>query len=227
MTWPRIAPLGDSAVTVALGDRVELALNRRVHALAAAVRAASLPGVVDVVPAYAAVTVFYEPLYQDHAAIAAAVAPLAAAALADHLPGAWLGDAGPADVAPRPREHVIPVRYDGDDLAEVAHRCALTPAEVVRRHADTTYTVYLLGFVPGFAYLGDLDLSLVLPRRASPRRRVPEGSVAIAGRQTAVYPLPTPGGWHLIGRTEASPLDLGRSPPSLFEPGDRVRFVPV
>jgi KipI family sensor histidine kinase inhibitor len=218
MTWPRIAPLGDGAITVALGDAVELALNARVHRLAAAVRAAALPGVVDVVPAYAALTVHYEPLHHDHDELAAALAPLAEAALRD----------APAPPAPQAAPlHEIAVRYDGPDLAEVARRTGLTPEEVVRRHTAATYTVYLLGFVPGFAYLGDLDASLVLPRRADPRPRVPAGAVAIAGRQTAVYPLPTPGGWHLIGQSDAPLFDATRTPPSLLAPGDRVRFVPA
>ncbi|HEU4629615.1 MAG TPA: 5-oxoprolinase subunit PxpB [Gemmatimonadaceae bacterium] len=221
MSWPRIAPLGDGAITVALGDAVEPALNARVHRLAAAVRAAALPGVVDVVPAYAAVTVFYEPLHHGHAELAAALAPLAEAAVRDAPAAAPTSDATSGSL------HRIPVRYDGPDLAEVARRTGLTPEEVVRRHAERTYAVYLLGFVPGFAYLGDLDASLVLPRRADPRPRVPVGAVAIAGRQTAVYPLPTPGGWHLIGRTDAPLFDAARTPPALLAPGDRVRFVPA
>lgn len=218
MSWLRLTPLGDGAITVALGDGVALALNARIHRLAAAVRAASLPGVVDVVPAYAALTVHYEPLHQDYDALAALLAPLAEAAM---------GEVPATAPAPSVLLHEIPVRYDGPDLADVARRTGMAPDEVVRRHAAITYTVYLLGFVPGFAYLGDLDASLVLPRRADPRPRVPAGAVAIAGRQTAVYPLPTPGGWHLIGHTDASLFDPGRTPPTLLGPGDHVRFVPA
>jgi KipI family sensor histidine kinase inhibitor len=234
--FPRLAPLGDAAVTVTLGAHVSLALNRRVHRLAAAVRTAAdagtLPAVVDVVPAYAALTVFYEPLRTGLADLLAALEPLVAAHVrADHgdhedhdEPGDEPGD------APRPpgaREHVIPVRYDGPDLVDVARRLGLAPADVVARHAARRYDVYLLGFVPGFAYLGDLDPTLELPRRADPRPRVPSGSVAIAGRQTAVYPLPTPGGWHLVGHTDVRLLDPDRTPPALLAPGDRVRFVPA
>ena len=213
----RIRPLGEAAVTVALGDVVELALNRRVHRLAAAVREAAIDGVIDVVPAYATLAVFYEPLRTSYADVVRALAPLvAAAATADH-------DA--LDV-PHPT-HVVPVVYDGPDLADVAARLGLAAHEVVERHAAREYTVYLLGFVPGFAYLGDLDPALVLPRRDVPRPRVAAGSVAIAGRQTAVYPLVTPGGWHLVGRTDAPVLDLARTPPTPLAPGDRVRFVPA
>lgn len=215
---PRVAPLGDAALTITLGDAVDLALNRRVHRLAAAIARLAHPAVVDVVPAYAAVTVFYEPLHASHADLAAALAPLVAAAADD------AGEAAAGGTAPR--EHVIRVRYDGPDLADVAARTGLAASEVVARHAARTYTVYLLGFVPGFAYLGDLDPALALPRRGEPRTRVPAGSVAIAGRQTAVYPLATPGGWHLVGRTDARLLDLARTPPTPLAPGDRVRFVP-
>ena len=216
---PRIAPLGDGAVTVTLGDRVELALNRRVHRLAAAVARAAIPGVVDVVPAYAALTVFYEPLHTGYAEVAAALAPLVREVPGDR------GDEDAGDDAAEP--HVVPVTYDGPDLDEVAARTGLTRDEVVARHAGRVYTVYLLGFVPGFAYLGDLDPALALPRRASPRPRVPAGSVAIAGHQTAVYPLATPGGWHLLGRTDQALFDPARTPPCALAPGRRVRFVPA
>ena len=219
---PRLAPLGDGAVTVTLGDRVELALNRRVHRLAAAVAAAGIPGVIDVVPAYATLSVFYEPLHTSYADVAGALAPLVAALDASAADAAR--ETGDADAT---APHVIPVVYDGPDLAEAAARLGLAPDEVVRRHAGRVYTVYLLGFVPGFAYLGDLDPRLALPRRASPRPRVPPGSVAIASRQTAVYPLATPGGWHLIGRTDVPLLDVARTPPTALAPGQRVRFVPT
>lgn len=211
----RVAPLGDGALTVTLGHVVDLALNARVHALAARLRAAALAGVTDVVPAYAALTLFYEPLHQDADALLAHVAAI----LAEPAP-----EPAPATGG---REHRVPVVYDGPDLSEVAARTGLTADEVAARHAGRVYTVFLLGFVPGFAYLGELDDALVLPRRAEPRPRVPAGSVAIAGRQTAVYPLATPGGWHLIGRTDLPAFDPAADPPTPFGPGDRVRFVPT
>lgn len=211
-----VAALGDSAVLITLGDRVDLALNRRVHRVAAAVRARAIPAVTDVVPAYAALSVHYDPLHVEHDAIAAALRAIAEGALAA------------ADDADREAAtHEIRTTYDGPDLAEVAERTGMRAEDVIALHAARTYTVYLLGFVPGFAYLGDLDARLALPRRASPRTRVPAGSVAIAGRQTAVYPLATPGGWHLVGRTDAVLLDVARTPPALLAPGDRVRFVPA
>jgi KipI family sensor histidine kinase inhibitor len=123
------------------------------------------------------------------------------------------------------REHVIPVQYDGPDLEDVARRTGLAVADVIARHSAPTYTVYFLGFVPGWAYLGELDPALVVPRRTEPRARVPAGSVAIAGAQTGVYPYAIPGGWHLIGRTSVGLFDPMRDPPAVFAAGDRVRFV--
>lgn len=209
-----IAPLGEAALTASLGDRVDPALNRRVHALAEAVRQAAWPGVTAVVPAYATLSLFYEPQIVSFEALAARLQALAAI-----LPDA-------ADAAPA-REIVLPVRYDGPDLAEVAARTGLSVEAVVARHTGRRYRVYLMGFVPGFAYLGELDAALVLPRRETPRPRVPAGSVAIAGAQTAVYPLATPGGWHLLGHTDARLFDPSREAPSLLRPGDWVRFKAV
>ena len=211
---PQVSPLGDGAVTLTLGGQVAPALVHRVQALAAAIRAARLETVQDVVPGYAALTVYYDPLHTDHATLAARLLEVVAAA----------GETPP----PVPgREHRIPVRYDGPDLDEVARRTGLTVAQVIERHSAPTYEALLLGFVPGFAYLGELDPALVLERRPEPRLRVLAGSVGIAGRQTAVYPLPTPGGWHLIGRTDVRFFDPAADPPALLAAGDRVRFVPV
>jgi len=126
-------------------------------------------------------------------------------------------------LAEAPRTIEIPVRYDGPDLSDVAGLCGLTESEVVARHTGGDYVVYFVGFVPGFAYLGGLDKSLEVARLASPRKRVAAGSVGIAGNQTGVYPIETPGGWRLIGRTETKMFD-GRS---LLEAGDHVRFVAI
>ncbi len=211
---PEVSPLGDSALLVTLGRTVDPAVNARITALAASLRRLAWPGVTDVVPAYASLAVFFDPLAADPDALAEGLRALALA----------------SEDAPAPPPgplHRIRVTYDGPDLAEVAERTGLAPEEVVRRHAAATYTVFFLGFVPGFAYLGPLDPALVLPRRPEPRRRVPAGSVAIAGAQTAIYPLPTPGGWHLIGRTDAALFDPARDPPALLAPGDRVRFEPA
>jgi inhibitor of KinA len=210
---PRIVPLGEGAVTVSWGDTVSPSLNATVLQAAATIHAAPPLGFLDLVPAYAALTVYYDPLHIDYAAMAAQLADLVALAGAE------------ASVPPLAREHEIPVRYDGPDLDEVARQVGLSVQEVVARHRAPTYRVFLLGFVPGFAYLGELDPRLVLSRRGTPRKRVPTGSVAIAGAQTAVYPLDTPGGWHLIGSTSVSLFDPDRDQPSLLQPGDLVQFV--
>jgi len=213
---PRIEPLGDSALLVVLGEGMDPALVARVVGLAAHIREAGFSGVADVVPAYGSLAVFFDPLATNGEALANRL-DLASQRFGTHAPEPRAG---------RPT-HVLPVRYDGPDLAEVAERTGLSRAEVIRRHTDPTYDVHFLGFVPGFAYLGPLDAALVLPRRAAPRRRVPAGTVAIAGAQTGVYPLETPGGWHLIGHTEVVLFDPARDPPNLLAAGDRVRFSPV
>jgi KipI family sensor histidine kinase inhibitor len=212
---PSIVPLGDAAATIRLGDEVDAALAARVQGLARRIRSAGLPYLRDVVVGYAALTVWYDALHTDFAVVADALESI-------------LRDPSPPPLSDtKPRHHLIPVAYDGPDLHEVAERTGLTVADVVARHSDRVYQVYLIGFVPGWGYLGDLDPRLVLPRRASPRTRVPAGSVAIAGAQTGVYPLTTPGGWYLLGRTSVAMFDPLADPPALLAPGDRVRFEPV
>jgi KipI family sensor histidine kinase inhibitor len=210
----RADPLGDSAVTLTFGSAIDAETSARVVAAASAIQAASHPAVHDVVAAYTTVTVFYDPLHHAYADVAATLMELASTAA--------VGDARTAG-----RLVEIPVRYDGADLADVAQATGLTVDEVVRLHSGTEYRVHLLGFAPGFAYLGELPRALHLPRRASPRTRVPAGSVAIAGAQTAVYPLATPGGWHLLGSTATAMWNVRRDPPALLRAGDRVRFRPV
>jgi inhibitor of KinA len=209
---PAIVALGEHGWTIVLGERVDRAVHREVTALATRIEAAAIPGIVELVPAYAALTVFFE---GDAHAIRARLLALSKDSIA-----APNSDAAP----PPPRLHLIPVRYDGPDLDWVAAETGLSRAEVIRLHQAPEYLVYLLGFVPGFAYLGDLEPALVLPRRATPRTRVPAGAVAIAGSQTAVYPLATPGGWHLIGSTVVELFDPRREPAALLRAGDTVRF---
>jgi KipI family sensor histidine kinase inhibitor len=183
-----------------------------VRAAAARIRELARTEITDVVPSYTTLGVYYDSAAIDYAAVVALVAPLLVASGAPREESA-------ATVLE------IPVRYDGPDLQEVAERTGLTVDEVIARHSARSYRAYACGFQPGFAYLGDLDEALALPRRSSPRVRVPPGSVAIAGRQTAVYPLQTPGGWHLIGSTTLRMFDATREPPALIRPGDAVRFV--
>ena len=221
MDW-RIGRLGDAALLLEFDDRIDDAVNARVHAVADAVAALRLDWVRDVVPGYASAAVFV-----DSDAFADASDPLGAAERA--LQACLSLDAGTDRRAPS-RCVQIPVRYggeDGPDLARVAEHAGLTIDEVIRRHAAGGYTVATLGFAPGFPYLLGLDPQLATPRLATPRTRVPAGSVAIGGAQTGLYPHASPGGWNLIGRTDLVPFDPHRDPPALLAPGDRVRFVAV
>jgi KipI family sensor histidine kinase inhibitor len=215
---PSILPLGEGAWTVTLGDRVDAAIHRQVIGLAGRIADAALSGVVEIVPAYAAVTVFFDPATVDAEALRSRLGGLAGEG--SNQPAVQPSGDQPSSV----RLVTIPVRYDGPDLEPVSTATGLSRDEVIRRHSAPEYRVYLLGFAPGFAYLGDLDPALVLPRRGTPRTRVPAGSVAIAGAQTGVYPLATPGGWHLIGSTSFLMFDPAREPAALLAAGDRVRF---
>ena len=219
-----IVPLGEQAWTVVLGETVDRMLHQRVTALAARIAAARIPGLVEIVPAYATVTVFFEGDAEEVRRQLVALCHPERSSHPERSEGAGLRE---RTEGAEPQLHIIPVRYTGPDLAYVATETGLTPEQIIERHFSREYLVYLLGFVPGFGYLGDLDPSLVLPRRAAPRTRVPAGSVAIAGAQTAVYPLATPGGWHLIGTTTTAMFDPAREPAALFKAGDRVRFEPV
>ena len=212
----RIRMSGDAAVTVELEPRIDPVINARVVALAARVRAAQYAGVRDVVPSYSAVTVYFDPLRTDLDRLWAALEAAAAA--------------GPVREACGEREILVPVRYGGaagPDLAEVAAFAGCSTDEVVRRHTAPRYRVYMVGFLPGFPYLGTVDARLAMPRRSSPRLRVPAGSVGIAGAQTGIYPTTAPGGWRLIGIADVQPFDARREPPTLFRPGDAVRFTAV
>jgi inhibitor of KinA len=217
---PSIGFFGDAALLVSYEERIDPEINDLVHALAALVRADRQAGApwAAPVPAYASVLVPFEPLSIDPADARARLETLVAGVTA-------------AETEPDPRPTLeIPVRYGGEhgpDLNEVAELTGLTPVQVIELHCGPTYRAYLLGFAPGFAYLGTLPEELRLPRRPTPRAQVAAGSVAIAGAQTAVYPLATPGGWHLLGRTELALWDLALDPPTLIEPGRRVRFRPL
>jgi len=220
----RIAPMGESALLVVLGEVIDRDLAAWARAIAAAIEAAGPPDGAfgRPVPAYASVLVPFDPLALSIDEATAAVAAIVDAA----------GATPAADVAGRAAGRLVevPVRYgggDGPDLEDVARLHDLRPSDVVELHASVEYEAFFLGFAPGFAYLGPLPASLVTPRLDVPRPRVPAGSVAIAAAQTAIYPTDTPGGWRLIGRTELRPWDGTRDPPALILPGDRVRFVPV
>ena len=200
-------PLGDAAALVELGRRLDTALNTRALRLAAALKGKR--GVVEAMGAYASVTVHYDPNLLGFDGLRR----LVLAALHDRSAKPLHG-----------RLHRVPVTYDGPDLESVATALGLTPAEVARRHTAPIYRAFMGGFVPGWTYLGPLDAALQLPRRAEPRLAVPAGSVAIAAAQSGIYPLPSPGGWHLIGRTALKTFLPDSDPPLLIRPGDRVKF---
>ncbi|MFD0684926.1 5-oxoprolinase subunit PxpB [Actinomadura fibrosa] len=203
----KVLRAGDTALLVETGDVATA------HRLNAALRAAAIPGVVDVVPGEQTVLVVTDP----------ATGPAVDLdRLAARLPGLAL----PADAEDDTAPVEIPVVYDGEDLDEVAELTGLSRDEVVHRHASASYTVAYLGFSPGFGYLTGLDPALHVARRESPRTAVPAGSVAIAGPYAAVYPSRSPGGWRLLGRSDLPLWDVTRDPPSLLRAGTRVRFVP-
>ena len=216
----RILDAGDAALTIEFGSIIDPALLAEVNALDAAVlrrkQAGKLPGVIETMPTFRSLTVFFDPLATDRDTLLGALQPLIDAA--EH--------GTPVDG----RHWRLPVCYEGEaapDLAEVAGAIGIGEDEVVALHSGTEYLVYMIGFLPGFPFMGDLPAPLRLPRRAQPRVRVPAGSVAIATGLTAIYPWESPGGWHLLGRCPVPLFDARRTSPSLLAAGDRVRFVPV
>jgi inhibitor of KinA len=210
----RFLASGDTALVVELGDRIDRQVSEQVLGLAGRVRRAALAGVVEIVPTFRSLMVHYDPVRSSAAELTATIEALA------------------VDEAPLAEARLwrVPVCYEGElapDLADVAARTGLTTGGVVALHAATRYHVYMIGFLPGFPYMGDLAAPLVLPRRADPRIRVPPGSVAIATSMTAIYPVESPGGWHLIGTTPIRIFDADWPSPALFAPGDAVQFEPV
>ena len=216
MNAVRILPAGDSALLVQLESRIDPAISGGVIALAGALQERFGAILRDIVVGYCSVTVYFNPLSVDVAWLESVIEEMASGALdADPAAGPLLE---------------VPVCYGGDlgpDLPDVARFARCSEEQAIALHSEVTYRVYVVGFVPGFPYMASVDPRLALPRRPSPRTRVPAGSVAVAAGQTGIYPADTPGGWHLIGRTRVKPYDPGRPEPILFKPGDRVRFVPI
>lgn len=209
-----VLPLGDAAVTVEFGCAIEPGLNEQALAFAQAVRIQQWEGVVDIVPAYASVTIHVDPFRLPISTLSARLHDLSSDGK-DLLSG---------------RGHRIPVLYGGEwgpDLHDVAAFARQSPAETIRLHHATHYRVYMLGFSPGFPYMGVVPPPIAMPRLPTPRTVVPPGSVGIADSQTGIYPTATPGGWRIIGRTPVSLYRPQSSSPFLFSPGDRVRFYPI
>jgi KipI family sensor histidine kinase inhibitor len=209
---PRYLPAGEAAIVVEFGETVDRDLNARVLAFDAALTRAQIPGVLEAVPTYRSLLVEYDPAIIGYEALVERLAPLGSA---------------PADSVAGGRRWIVPVAYGGeygDDLDEIARRHGLSATEVIALHLSGDYRIYMIGFAPGFAYLGGLPAGLATSRRKNPRARVPAGSIIIGGAQAAIVSTPIPSGWHILGRTPVRAFDLRRADPFLFRAGDRIRF---
>ena len=208
----QISPAGDQALLVTLSSTVDPAVLGEVLSLDRALKDRRPQGLIGTVTAYGSLLCHYNP----------------AVTRADRLQEVIRELEGrPSTSFPLAPIVDVPTLYDGPDLIDVAMATNNAPAEVIEQHADREYLVYCVGFAPGFTYCGELPAELAVPRKATPRRSVAAGSVAIAGRQTGIYAVESPGGWNLIGRTDLRLFDPAADPPARFKPGDRLRFVPV
>ena len=221
----QITPLGDNALMLELGDVIDESTHARVQKAWRALAGAPLSAVSELVPAYTTVTLFYEPALAVRAgAPEGGIVEWLTAQVRERLKNP------PKTEKFKPRLVEIPVCYDeefGPDLGVVAKQAKISVADVIKRHGKPEYLVYLVGFAPGFPYLGGLPKELETPRRAKPRMVVPPGSVGIGGKQTGIYPIATPGGWNLIGRTPVKLFRPADEPPVLLRAGDRVKFKAI
>jgi KipI family sensor histidine kinase inhibitor len=211
---PRLLAMGDSALLIKFGEEIDPVINQRVHQLDALLRADQIAGVIETVPAYATLLLHYDPLLLTYAQ-------------ASEWVNIELAKVK-SDIHRKPRRIEVLVRYGGEhgpDLDLIASLHHISKQEVISLHTGREYIVYMMGFTPGFAYMGKLDDMLTTPRLETPRIRVAAGSVGIAGSQTGIYPIDSPGGWRLIGRTSLPLFDLASDTPFLFSPGDTVHFV--
>jgi KipI family sensor histidine kinase inhibitor len=217
-TYPRLVPAGDSAILIELGSEIDPEINSQVFALADSVESAEIAAVVELIPTYRSLLVSYDPTISKYDEMRARLDSFVTELEAI------------VEAASEARLVELPVVYggeDGPDLGSVAEHTGLSVQEVIGIHSGIDYRVYMIGFAPGFPYLGGLDQRIATPRLKTPRISVPAGSVGIAESQTGVYPNASPGGWQLIGRTASVLFDVTKSSPSLITPGSKVRFVPV
>ena len=211
-----IRSVGDSALAIEFEARIDPTINARVVAVTARLDTLRLNAILDVVPTYRSVTVYYDPLMVTDTSLKARLVQIL-----NHHPQAR---------RTRARIVEIPVCYDeefGLDLGSIGAMAGLTRSRIIALHSSRVYWVYMLGFLPGFPYMAELPAALAIPRLSAPRRSVPAGSVGIADSQTGIYPIESPGGWRIIGRTPLEIYDLGRRRPFLLAAGDRVRFRPI
>ena len=216
MIDPVFKIVGDRGLLVELGTRIDLKINQQVRSLLLALQRLQLNGVLEILPAYSSLLIVFDPLRLSLSILKAQVRTIISRIDSIELPAS--------------RTIKVPVVYGGDhgpDLEWVARYHHLEPDEVVRAHAATEFHVYMIGFTPGFPYMGELPRAIVTPRRETPRTHVPGGSVGIAQNQTGIYPVESPGGWQIIGRTPLTLFDPDASPPARFEIGDRVVFQPI
>lgn len=213
---PVFRSMGDRSLLVELGEKISPQVSRCVQALMLQLQQARLPGVREFAPGYRSLLVVFDPLTLSPSELKARILDIAAR----------LGSAG----LPATKLLTVPVFYGGEygpDLEEVAGRLGISTDEVIRLHTETMYRVYMIGFMPGYPYMGELPAALAVPRRSTPRTRVPKGSVGIAQRQTGIYTVESPGGWQIIGWTPIELFDPTRRLPSLLEMGDAVKFEAV
>ena len=219
---PRIVPLGDSTVLVQLGAEIDLTVNQRVHTLANLIGNSAINGIIETVPAYATLLVHYDPFLLSFTQIKKYLQVKISQIKEIEI-------RKPRQSRPEFNRRVeVPVTYGGElgpDLESVASYCGLRVEDVIRIHSEKTYTVYMMGFTPGFPYMGKLDDAIAMPRLETPRTRVPAGTVAIAGSQTGIYSIDSPGGWRLIGWTPLQLFNPESELPFLFSPGDEVKFI--
>jgi len=213
---PRFLTGGDRAIFVEFGDAIDPEINRRVRRLMLSLQRERVRGVVEAVPTYRSLLVYFEPRQIGRSKLRETL----------HLLAQQTGEDG----LPKPRLIEIPTVYGGEygpDLGFVAEHSSLSVPEVIQTHTGAPYLVYMIGFLPGFPYLGGMSPKIATPRLETPRAKVPAGSVGIAGSQTGIYPAESPGGWRLIGRTPLKLFDPGREPPGLFQAGDYLSFVGI
>ncbi|MDK2823394.1 MAG: inhibitor of KinA [Clostridia bacterium] len=212
----RYLPAGDKGIVVEFGSTIKTQINQKVRSMFLALEQCQLPGILELVPTYRSLMVFYDPLVWEFNKLLVELEKIEASLASFKLP--------------KPRVNLLPVVYGGEhgpDFQFVCQYTKLTPEEIIRIHTSTDYLIYMLGFTPGFPYLGGMDERIAVPRLEVPRTKIPVGSVGIAGSQTGVYPIESPGGWQLIGRTPVRLYDPSRTPPFLLQAGDYIRFYQV